>query len=38
MPANPFRMSPANGSLSRLYLSYSVPLSARLSVRVWLGS
>ena len=34
MPSNPFKMSPANGALSRLYLSYSVPLS----VRVWLGS
>jgi hypothetical protein len=36
MPSNPFKMSPANGALSRLYLFYSVPLSVWL--RVWLGS
>src|SRR5258708_7484142 len=32
MPANPFKMSPANGSLSRLYLSYSVPVSEGVSL------
>src|SRR5260221_5033215 len=38
MPSNPFKMSPANGALSRLYLSYSVPLSVWVWLRVWLGS
>src|SRR5260221_9242635 len=38
MTSNPFKMSPANGALSRLYLSYSVPLSVWVWLRVWLGS